>query len=320
MNDELLYLFTGSAEIFIKNRMNRIIQSYQKQKVTIIKYDMETTSLGKVLIDAITVPLLEDVKIIIMKRPRFLASKESLTNEMKEFIKYLKKPSETTVLMIDATGMNIPTTNEIYKALKNYAMIVNYSESEEIEVKGWIVRTLSLNNIEIKDDALNLFLEYLNNDQIRMEQELDKISLYLGPYQVVTTDIIKQLVPRDVTKQLYLLVKAIVSQNTSDINNLYQDLVNNTKDTTMIVNAIINVFKELLTTSKLLLAGYSQSDIAKFYGITPGFAYYKVKDAKTFDINDLACYLVRFAKIDYQIKSGQIDKNIGIELLITNYE
>ena len=43
-DEDLIYLFTGTSEIFIKNRMNRIIQSFNKYEYTIIKYDMETTS------------------------------------------------------------------------------------------------------------------------------------------------------------------------------------------------------------------------------------------------------------------------------------
>ena len=41
-DDDLIYLFTGTSDIFIKNRMKRIIQSFDKFESTIIKYDMET--------------------------------------------------------------------------------------------------------------------------------------------------------------------------------------------------------------------------------------------------------------------------------------
>ena len=49
MVDENLYLFTGTAEIFIQNRISRIISSYDKQQISIIKYDMEQTSFSRVL-------------------------------------------------------------------------------------------------------------------------------------------------------------------------------------------------------------------------------------------------------------------------------
>ena len=64
MTVENLYLFTGTAEIFIQNRISRIISSFDKQQITVIKYDMEQTSFTKVLEDACTFPFLEDLKII----------------------------------------------------------------------------------------------------------------------------------------------------------------------------------------------------------------------------------------------------------------
>lgn len=317
MADELIYLFTGTSEIFIKNRIDRIIQSYSKYKISITKYDMEITSLSHVLTDAITIPMLEDYKFIILRHPKFLSStKTDMTPEVKEFIKYLKKPVESTVLMIDATNINIPSNNEIYKALKNFAMIINYSESEEIEVRGWVVRTLATHNIEIKDDALVLFMEYLNNDQVRMGTELNKLISYLGAGGVVTVSVIKEMVSKDSSKLIYSLVNAIVAQDNNLINNLYQELSSNTKDITGIISIVTNTFKELFTTLKLLQSGYTQSDIAKFYGISTNFAYYKVKDAKTFKITDLEKQVRKLAELDYLIKSGQIDKNLGFELFL----
>jgi DNA polymerase-3 subunit delta len=239
-----------------------------------------------------------------------------MTPEVKEFLKYLKKPVETTILMIDATNINIQANNEIYKALKNFAMIINYSESEEIEVRGWVVRTLATNNIEIKDDALVLFMEYLNNDQIRMGTELNKLIAYLGDGGVVTTEIIKEMISKDPSKLIYSLVNAIVTQDNNAINNIYQELSSNTKDITGIISIVTNTFKELFTTLKLLQNGYTQSDIAKFYGISTNFAYYKVKDAKTFKISDLEKQVKKLAELDYLIKSGQIDKNLGFELFL----
>ena len=60
--------------------------------------------------------------------------------------------------------------------LKNVARIIDYPDPEEIELKGWIVRSFDANGIDIKDDALTLLLEYIGDDQARLSQEIDKLS------------------------------------------------------------------------------------------------------------------------------------------------
>jgi DNA polymerase-3 subunit delta len=316
MVDENLYLFTGTAEIFIQNRISRIISSYDKQQVTIIKYDMEQTSFSRVLEDACTIPFLEDLKIIILRNPTFLTTKGELANDAKNFIKYLKKPVDTSIIIINATNITPNPSNEIYKALKNYAMIIDYSDSEEIEIKGWITRTAASRNIEIKDSAVNLFLEYINSDQVRMVNELDKIMNYVGEGGTIDDKVVKLLVTRDLSKEVFNLIKAIIAKDLIKTNKIYQTLALQTKDIQGVIAMISNSFKDLLTTAKLLKSGYSQHDISRFYNVSSSRAYYIVKDAKNFRIEDLEEYIIKMADLDYKIKSGKIDKNIGIELIL----
>ena len=316
MVDENLYLFTGTAEIFIQNRISRIISSYDKQQVSIIKYDMEQTSFSKVLEDACTLPFLEDLKIIILRNPTFLTTKGDLANDAKNFIKYLKNPVETSIIIINATNITPNPANEVYKALKNYAMIIDYSDSEEIEIKGWISRTCAARNIEIKDSAINLFLEYINSDQVRMVNELDKIMNYVNDGGIIDEQVVKLLVTKDLSKEIFNLIKAIISKDLIKTNKIYQTLAIQTKDIGGVIAMISNSFKDLLTTAKLLKAGYSQHDISRFYNVSSSRAYYIVKDAKNFRIEDLENYIIKLADLDYKIKSGKIDKNIGIELIL----
>ena len=316
-DEDLIYLFTGTSEIFIKNRMNRIIQSFNKYEYTIIKYDMETTSLSTVLSDAITVPFLEELKIIILKNPKFLTkSATSTKDEIKAMLKYLKNPCDSTLLIIDATNTIINQSNEIYKMLKNVARSIDYPDPEEIELKGWIVRSFDANGIDIKDDALTLLLEYIGDDQARLSQEIDKLSSYVGKGGTIRKEDIKLLVPKNINNEIYLLIKAIINHDLALTNQIYDNLITHTKDSLTIFSLISNKFKELLSTYRLLKYGYSQSDIAKFYNVSTGKAYYIVQEARAFKLSDLEFYIDKLAELDYQIKSGKLDKTIGLELLL----
>jgi len=95
-----------------------------------------------------------------------------------------------------------------------------------------------------------------------------------------------------------------------------KNLITHTKDSLTIFSLISNKFKELLSTYRLLKYGYSQSDIAKFYNVSTGKAYYIVQEARAFKLSDLEFYIDKLAELDYQIKSGKLDKTIGLELLL----
>ena len=98
----------------------------------------------------------------------------------------------------DTALVFISKSNEIYKMLKNVARIIDYPDPEEIELKGWIVRSFDANGIDIKDDALTLLLEYIGDDQARLSQEIDKLSSYVGKGGTIRKEDIKLLVPKNI--------------------------------------------------------------------------------------------------------------------------
>jgi DNA polymerase-3 subunit delta len=149
-----------------------------------------------------------------------------------------------------------------------------------------------------------------------MVNELDKIMNYVGDGGIINEEVVKLLVTRDLSKEIFNLIKAIIAKDLIKTNKIYQTLALQTKDIQGVIAMISNSFKDLLTTAKLLKAGYSQHDISRFYNVSSSRAYYIVKDAKNFKVEDLEKYIIKMADLDYKIKSGKIDKNIGIELIL----
>ena len=161
-----------------------------------------------------------------------------------------------------------------------------------------------------------MFMQYLNNNQIRMEQEIEKLIAYVGSGGTITTKEIETLVNKDLSNEIFNLIKAIVDRNHEQVFKIYKELTSNTKDVMGILAMISSTFVDYITIAKLMKAGHSQNDIAKFFNVSPGRAYYMVKNAKSFKMQDLENYVKKLATLDYKIKSGQIDRNIGMDLLL----
>ena len=198
-----------------------------------------------------TVPFLEDLKLIILNNPIFLKqAKETIPPAGKRFIQYLKNPSDTTILLINSCGIEIPLSNEYYKVLRNVSEIIDYPEAEEIELKGWIIRRLASEQIEIREDALTVFLDYLNGDQARMDNELEKIISFAKHDGIITKETIRLLVPEDVTNAVFKLIEALISKNFEKVESIYQQIFANTKDISGMIALVTNKFKELFTDRK----------------------------------------------------------------------
>lgn len=316
---EEIYLFTGTEEVRNRTKMERILSQLDANKTSITKYDADFISIGEIMEDAITIPFLADTKVIIVKNPRFLTKEPSpIKHDPSSLIKYLKNPSDTTVLMFDAVGHKLDEDLEVVKAFKKYAYIVDTQDLEPVEYRAWVKRLFVLNNVDINDDALTLLVDYVKKDSVRMEQEVNKLTNYVGLGNKVKEEDVKELVIPNVDDAVFLLIKAIVAKDKKQVIKIYNSLAGNTQDIMGIISMVSSTFVDLLSTAKLLQEGYKQGEIASLFKISNGRAYYLVNDAKTFKVETLEDYVVKLSKLDYQIKSGQIDKNLGMELILLN--
>lgn len=315
MDIDNLYLFTGSEEPVIKTKINRLVDELKKTSSEVIKYDLEIINLRKVISDAITIPFLTEQKILILRNPKMLAS-TVLSPDVKEFISYLKKSNPTTIIIIDATGIDIKNDNPLYQVLMKQAVINDVKKLEDIELGGIIIRKLSINGVSIKDDALRLLLTYLNHNLVRTEQEIDKLSSYAGNGGTITIDDIKLLINKDLDDDIFSLARAVMTKNRQKVLEIYHELSLQTNDTLGLLGMLSKTFTELLIASKLLLCGYSNQDIATICNINKGRAYYLVQDAKNFNDTELSTYIKALADLDFKIKTGIINKYVGLELLL----
>ena len=313
---EEVYLFTGNEQVIKKNKIDRILENVDPEETDIIKYDLETISIQEVVTDCMTIPFLKQSKVIIVKNPLFLSSvKTSIKHDVKTLIKYLKNPSSTTILMIDAVGVNVDKNSELFKTLQKCAYIIDVKELDIIECKAWVKRSFAVNGTSIGDEALNLLIEYLNGDLLRMEQEIQKLSALRYNDRVTEQDV-KNLVAKSYEDDIYALIKAVTQKDRVLIAEIYKRISDSVTDVMSIMGLISKSFTDLYTTLKLLQAGYSQNDIANIFGIKPGRAYYLMKDAKQFKLETLENYVTEICDLDYKIKNGLIDKNLGLEMFL----
>lgn len=313
---EEVYLFTGNEQVIKKNKIDRILENVDPEETDIIKYDLETISIQEVVTDCMTIPFLKQNKVVIVKNPTFLASvKTPIKHDTKILIKYLKNPSSTTILMIDAVGINIDKNSELYKTLQKCAYIIDVKELDLIECKAWVKRSLAVNGASIGDEALNLLIEYLNGDLLRMEQEIAKLA-GLRCNDRVTEQDIRNLVSKSYEDDIYTLIRAITQKDRIMIAQTYKRISESVTDVMSIMGLVSKSFTDLYTTLKLMQAGYNQNDIANIFGIKPGRAYYLMKDAKQFKLETLEGYVTEICELDYKIKNGLIDKNLGLEMFL----
>ena len=313
---EELYLFCGTEQVIKKNKMDRLLENVDEEETDIIKYDLELTPVQDVITDCLTIPFLKKNKVIICKNPVFFTNQRcNVKHDTKILMKYLEKPCSETTLIIDAVGVNIDKNTELFKTFQKYAYIVDVKDLDEIETKAWIKRSIEIQGSTIQDEALNLLVEYLGDDLLRAEQEIEKLVSYRPNDRISEADI-RKLVVKGYDNDSFMLVKYLIQKNHQKVIELYNHLTKSIPNTSYILSMISKSITDLYIVLKLDGAGYSQKEIADILKVKPGKVYYMLKDAKGLSMASLEKYINEIVTLDYKIKNGLIDKSFGLEVFL----
>ncbi|MDD4387613.1 MAG: DNA polymerase III subunit delta [Bacilli bacterium] len=308
-----VHLFLGDEQYLIENKINRLINESGANEYNVTYYDMEEFSLN----DALMPPFMSNIKVIVVKNPYFLTAEKNLeTGEKKRLLDYLEHPMETTVLIINGYGIKPDERkSEVKKILSGN--FVNYSkELSEIEMYGWIKRQAALNNIIFGDEAVKAFYRLVGKDLMTAKNELDKLIAYAGDNEIITADIVNNVVIKEIQNDVFALSNAIIDQDKTKAINIYRDLIKIGNDAYYLFNLVVKSMRELLTVNLMLQEGYRQADVAQAMEVSSGRAYYMVRNARSFDYNLIRKYVSQLSDLDYKIKSGQIDVKTGLEFFL----
>lgn len=312
-----IYFFFGEESLIIKNKIERLIRETKADEYNINTYDLDEVSIMNAIQDAVTMPFLSDRKVIVCRNPRFLSSEVSLSNKEMDILNhFLASPMDTTWFIIDANNIKLDERKDIVKRLKKLPNAIETKELSDIEIAGWIKRQCTISGVDIKDDAVRAFYNMCGKNMINAKNEIDKMISYVGPNGVITTDVVNKVVVKEIQNDVFSLSNAIIEQNKPKIINLYRELIDNGNDIYYLFTLVQKSMREIFIVNTILLEGYKQADVARMMKVSPGRAYYMVRNAKNLDIDKVKDYIVKLGDLDYQMKSGKVDIKAGFELFL----
>lgn len=317
---ESVFLFYGNDPYIIKSKTNQIIAKNGIDDFNITTYDMEENQLEEALNDASTIPFMSDKKMVIIKNAYFLSTegkpKKDLGHNLDALKRYLDNIYDETILVFQAPYKKLDERKAITKALKQKSTVEECVPLKDQDLRGWVKRQLGKNGIGIDTDALNELLNRVVNNTEVLVSETTKLILYAEGKSKVDLDMVKRVITKNVEDNVYEITNMLLENKRGKALEVYNDLVMHSEDPLRILGILVNKYREILHTKLLIKDGKDKSDIASYFHATSGRTYYIMKNAKRVSTEDVITQLKTLEDIDYKIKTGQIDKKIGLELFI----
>ncbi len=310
---EVIYVFYSNNEFLLNHTVEEKVAELKVDPFNIVRYDMLESTSDDVLEDLQTVSFFAEQKVIIVKNLNQLEKESESTLNM--WVQYLENPNPDVILIVVLNEL-MSDKNPIGEALFKYAFIEKIREMDKKEYPEFVRNMFKKFGYTITDDAIESLLERTNLDFTLMSQEAEKLMLFAYDTKEIQEKAVLLLVSRNLEENIFELTNALLSKNQAKTIEIFYDLVARNEDPLRILNNIVSKVRELMHTKLLIEKGYRQEQIAEHFHIKSGKAYYLVKNAQGIPFVQLENHLKKLSKLDYDIKSGKIDKKLGLELYL----
>ena len=316
-----LYVCYGTEadlmEEFIEQLTEKMILPEQRE-FAISRYDLSEVPIETVVEDAETPPFMADRKLIIAEQATFLTGKDKskVEHRIEPFATYLEQPAEFTVLVLTVAAEKLDERKKLVKRLKAEDALVLFNPMGAGELRKWVIALAKQKGCSIEDEAVSRLLLLCGTGLRTLKSELEKLSLYADDDKVISAAMVDELVVRSTEQTVFMLIDEAAAMNADKVFHILSELLKQREEPIKIVALIARQFRMMLQAKQLDQQGYSSREIASRIAVHPYAVKIALQQCARFSADRLSALMNQLAELDYAMKSGRIDKALGLELFL----
>lgn len=320
-----VYLVLGEEKYFVERIREAIIDEALDEEsidLNFANFDMEEFSISEALFEASSFPFFGDRKVVFVQNPFFLTGqnvKGAPDHSLEELLDYLENPADFSILVFFAPYEKLDRRKKVTKLLESTATVIDVSSPYPNEANQYIKEIVKEKGYHFSEGAFQLFTERTDGNLTKMMHELDKLFMLHIESKNITIDSVRQLVPKTLEQNVFELNTLVLNNQVEASIETYHDLLVQKEEPIKIVALLIAQFRLLLQVKILQKQGYQQTDIAKVLKVHPYRVKLAVQNIRRYDQGLLSEALDYLIDADYNMKTGQIDQELQVELFIMRF-
>lgn len=276
-----------------------------------------------------TFPFMSDKKIIIINECDFMTSTGSLDKSYEErLIELINSENTTSIVIFVLKNKKPDTRKKLLKIFKDNNAIYEIKKLEEVELAAWIIEGFKNRGIKISSSNSNyiaLNCGYLDYESVislyDVNNEISKICSYSMSKKTSEKDLeisredIDLLLTKSLDSNIFKLVDYICEGKKDKANSMLEDMLQNGVAEQFIIHMIARQYRMIYEYQILSQKGYSMNQIMDTMKIKKFIAGKISGIARNISLEKTEYIIAQLLEIDRKIKTGLIDKNIGLDII-----
>lgn len=312
------YLIQWAVESLLKKYVNPGCVS-----LDYVKFQDEGESLSEILDACNTFSMLSERRVVWSNEFAALrsASAKGFTQGDVELMEqYLKEPNPGTLLIFSCSQPE--AKSELVKLLKTGARCYGFEQLDYSSLSSFINKRIAGAGVFADKDVVRAIIDqsgYFNKETeyriFNLVNDISKMIAY-GEGGMITLEAVSQVLNGDMDTFIFNLLDAVSGGQKEKAFSLLHNILNSGRDVYGIVAMMVNQFELMLDVAELKADGMNLSQITE----TLRSSEFRIKKAMSytekFTVEKLKLILSQLYEVDRNIKTGLLDQNLALELLI----
>ncbi len=322
----------GDEVFLIDEAVKSIIDKYLSQdfiEMNYNRFEKIENNFDEFYETVITYPFMSDKKVIVVNECDFMTSTGSLDKNYEErLINLINSEVTTSIVVFILKNKKPDTRKKLLKILKDNNSLYEVKKLEESELVTWLINGFSKRGIKISPSNANYIAincGYFDFESVislyDLNNEINKISSYCIGKKFSSADLevlredIDLLLTKSLDSNIFKLVDYICEGKKDKANIMLGDMLQNGAAEQFIIHMIARQYRMIYQYQILLQKGYAMNQIMDTMKIKKFMASKLAGIARNISLDKTEYIINQLLDIDRKIKTGFIDKNIGLDII-----
>jgi DNA polymerase-3 subunit delta len=200
--------------------------------------------------------------------------------------------------------------------LKKRAELVECKPLYDNQVPVWIADRIRNQGREASAEACRLIQAYVGNSLRSLQNELDKLYVFMGERKKIALEDIAAVVGATKGFTVFELQNSIGRKDPKDAIKILERMLEVGQSPQMIISMLTRFFTQLWKLTDLRSRRLPESDIAREIGVSPYFVKQIIEFRSNFDIRQIEENFKLLLEADTVLKSTSRDPRLVLDLLV----
>lgn len=307
----MVYLIETTSRVLLEKQIDKILGGSENK----IIYNAELYTIDDILEEASYVSMFGEMKYLIVKNANFFGKNKLKEEEEKKLLTYLENPYPLCTLIF-TTYEPTDSRKKITKTIKEKFEYLNIPALKGLELYNQVVSLLVEKKYLAEKDTINYMINACLGNYDLIYNEINKIDLFYQTPTKIKLENVKNIISKTMVDNNFKFVDAVIERDLKKAIQYLEDLTILKIEPLSLINLLAREYRNMLVTKTLEEERYSKKEIAKELQLQDWQIDKTSKNSMNYHKDDLKDYLVRLEKLDFQIKSGLIDKLVGLKLFL----